>query len=136
MMNYWLVKSEPSEYGWEDLVAKQEDIWDGIRNFQARNYLKEMRLGDQVLFYHSGKNKEIVGVAEVSSEAFPDAKDTENQGWVAISLKASKALSKPVSLEIIKADDRLGSLPLLRQSRLSVMPVEKNVFDLIIKMGS
>jgi predicted RNA-binding protein with PUA-like domain len=136
MMNYWLVKSEPSEYGWNDLVAKKEDIWDGIRNFQARNYLKEMRLGDQVLFYHSGKNKEIVGVAEVSSEAFPDAKDTENQGWVAVSLKASKALSKPVSLEIIKADDRLGSLPLLRQSRLSVMPVEKNVFDLIIKMGS
>ena len=135
-MNYWLVKSEPSEYGWEDLVSKKEDIWDGIRNFQARNYLKEMRLGDQVLFYHSGKNKEIVGIAEVSSEAFPDAKDTENQGWVAVRLKSSIALSKPVSLEIIKADDRLGSLPLLRQSRLSVMPVEKNAFDLIIKMGS
>jgi predicted RNA-binding protein with PUA-like domain len=136
MMNYWLVKSEPSEYGWNDLVSKKEDTWDGIRNFQARNYLKEMRVGDQVLFYHSGKNKEIVGVADVSAEAFPDAKDTENQGWVAVRLKASKPLSKPVSLETIKEDDRLSSLPLLRQSRLSVMPIEKSAFDLIIKIGS
>lgn len=136
MKNYWLVKSEPTTYGWDDLVAKKEDVWDGIRNFQARNYLREMKPGDQVLFYHSGKNKEIVGVAEVSSEAFPDEKDTENQGWVAVRLMASKTFSSPLSLETIKADDRLSSLPLLKQSRLSVMPVEKDVFDLIIKLGS
>lgn len=135
-MNHWLVKSEPSEYGWADLEAKKEDIWDGIRNFQARNYLRDMRVGDQVLFYHSGKNKEIVGVAVVSEEAFPEAKDTEAQGWVAVRIRAGRALAKPVALDTIKSEDRLSSLPLLKQSRLSVMPVEKNAFDLILKLGS
>ena len=135
-MNYWLVKSETSEYGWEDLLSKGEDIWDGIRNYQARNYLKEMKSGDLVLFYHSGKNKEIVGVAKVSQEAFPDNKDGEDKGWVAIKIKSYQTLSNPVSLEHIKSDSMLSSLPLLKQSRLSTMPVEKSQFDHILKLGS
>lgn len=135
-MNYWLVKSEPSEYGWEDLTKKGEDIWDGIRNFQARNYLKEMKIGDQVLFYHSGKTKEIVGLAEVSKEAFQDPKDEEKKGWVAIQIIPKKGLKKPVDLEQIKSDDLLNTMALIKQSRLSVMPVEKIQFDHIIKLSS
>lgn len=135
MMNYWLVKSEPSEYGWDDLCKLEEDVWDGIRNFQARNYLKEMKLGDKVLFYHSGKTKEIVGIAEVSEEAFPDPKDDENKGWVAVKIKASKSLNNPFTLDQIKEDDELSTLPLLKQSRLSVMPVEKEQFDHIVKLS-
>lgn len=135
-MQYWLVKSEPNEYGWEDLQKKGEDVWDGIRNFQARNYLKSMKLGDPVLFYHSGKTKEIVGVAEVSEEAFPDPKDKEGKGWVAVKIKPKTSLSNPVNLEQIKADDILNTMPLIKQSRLSVMPVEKVQFDLIVKSSS
>ncbi|WP_291780495.1 EVE domain-containing protein [Cecembia sp.] len=135
-MQYWLVKSEPNEYGWEDLQKNREDVWDGIRNYQARNFLKAMKSGDQVLFYHSGKTKEIVGVAEVSEEAFPDSKDTENKGWVAVKITAGKTLKKPVNLEQIKTNDILNSMPLIKQSRLSVMPIEKNQFDLIVKLSS
>lgn len=135
-MNYWLVKSEPSEYGWEDLFSKGEDIWDGIRNYQARNFLKEMKTGDLVLFYHSGKNKEIVGVAKVSEEAFPDLEDGEDKGWVAVKIKPHQKLKNPVTLDQIKADDLLATLHLVKQSRLSTMPVEKSQFDHIIKLGS
>lgn len=135
-MKYWLVKSEPSEYGWEDLVSKGEDIWDGIRNFQARNYMKEMKAGDLVLFYHSGKNKEIVGVAKVSKEAFPDLEEGEDKGWVAIKIKSDQKLKNPVTLEQIKSDEKLSSLPLLKQSRLSTMPIEKSQFDHILILGS
>lgn len=135
-MNYWLVKSEPSEYGWEDLVTKGEDVWDGIRNYQARNYLREMKVGDLVLFYHSGKNKEIVGVAIVSKEAFPDLEEGEDKGWVAIKIKSHQKLKIPVSLEHLKSDEKLSSLPLLKQSRLSTMPVEKSQFDHILILGS
>lgn len=135
-MNYWLVKSEPSEYGWEDLVNKGEDVWDGIRNYQARNYLKEMKAGDLVLFYHSGKNKEIVGVAKVSKEAFPDLEEGEDKGWVAVKLKPHLDLKNPVSLAQIKSNEKLSSLPLLKQSRLSTMPIEKSQFDHILLLGS
>ncbi|MCR9016745.1 EVE domain-containing protein [Aquiflexum gelatinilyticum] len=135
-MNYWLVKSEPSEYGWEDLVTKGEDVWDGIRNYQARNYLREMKVGDLVLFYHSGKNKEIVGVAIVSKEAFPDLEEGEDKGWVAIKIKSHQKLKNPVSLAQLKSDEKLSSLPLLKQSRLSTMPVEKSQFDHILILGS
>jgi len=135
-MNYWLVKSEPSEYGWEDLFSKGEDIWDGIRNYQARNFLKEMKTGDLVLFYHSGKNKEIVGVAKVSEEAFPDLEEGEDKGWVAVKIKPHQKLKNPVTLDQIKADDLLATLHLVKQSRLSTMPVEKSQFDHIIKLGS
>ncbi len=135
-MNYWLVKSEPAIYSWDDLMKKQEEIWDGIRNFQARNYLKEMQPGDPVLFYHSGKNREIVGVAKVSEAAFPDPSDKEDKGWVAVKLKAEKALTQPISLGHIKSDNQLSNLPLLKQSRLSVMRVEKTEFDYLVKLGS
>lgn len=135
-MNYWLVKSEPSEYGWEDLFFKGEDIWDGIRNYQARNFLKEMKTGDLVLFYHSGKNKEIVGVAMVSEEAFPDPEEGGDKGWVAVKIKPHQKLKNPVTLDQIRADDLLATLYLVKQSRLSTMPVEKPQFDHIIKLGS
>lgn len=131
-MNYWMVKTEPSSYSWEDFQAKGEDIWDGVRNYQARNFLKEMRLGDPVLFYHSGKDKAVVGVAEVSEEAFPDPKDGD---WVAVKLKVNSALPNPVSLQSIKTEDLLSEMLMLRQSRLSVMSVTDQEFELILKMG-
>lgn len=131
-MNYWMVKTEPSSYSWEDFQAKGEDIWDGVRNYQARNFLKEMHLGDPVLFYHSGKDKAVVGIAEVSEEAFSDPKDAD---WVAVKLKVKKHLKKPVTLQSIKAEDSLSEMLMLRQSRLSVMSVTKEEFELILKMG-
>ncbi|GAB3218090.1 EVE domain-containing protein [Algoriphagus aestuariicola] len=131
-MNYWMVKTEPESYSWEDFVEKGEDVWDGVRNYQARNFLREMRTGDPVLFYHSGKEKAVVGVAEVSREAFPDPKD---EAWVAVSLKEKLPLANPVSLESIKSDDRLTGMLMLRQSRLSVMAVSKEEFNVIIALG-
>lgn len=128
-MNYWMVKTEPSSYSWEDFSKKGEDVWDGVRNYQARNFLKEMRKGDPVLFYHSGKDKAVVGLAEVSSEAFPDPKD---DAWVAVSLKAKLALKNPVTLAAIKGEDGLSDMLMLRQSRLSVMSVTKEEFNLIL----
>lgn len=132
-MNYWMVKTEPTSYSWEDLVKKGEDVWDGVRNYQARNFLKAMQKGDLVLFYHSGKDKAIVGVAEVSEEAFPDPKDT---AWEAVTLQAKNALTNHVKLAQIKAEDRLSEMLMLRQSRLSVMSVTTTEFELILKMGS
>ena len=132
-MNYWMVKSEPSSYSWEDFVAKKEDVWDGVRNYQARNFLRAMQLGDLVLFYHSGKDKAVVGIAEVSEENFPDPKDKD---WFAVKLKVNSALKNPVSLQAIKSEDALSDMLMLRQSRLSVMSLEKAEFELILKMGS
>lgn len=132
-MNYWMVKSEPTSYSWDDFTAKQEDVWDGVRNYQARNSLRDMRKGDPVLFYHSGKDKAIVGIAEVSEEAFPDPKDA---AWIAVRLKAKKPLKSAVTLEMIKNEDQLSQLPMLKQSRLSVLPVGKEEFNLLLKMGS
>lgn len=131
-MNYWMVKTEPNSYSWEDFVKKGEDVWDGVRNYQARNFLREMHTGDPVLFYHSGKEKAVVGVAEVSREAFPDPKD---EAWVAVGLKVKRAIAKPVSLEKIKSEDRLSAMLMLRQSRLSVMSVDRDEFNLILAMG-
>ncbi|NVJ85870.1 MAG: EVE domain-containing protein [Algoriphagus sp.] len=131
-MKYWMVKSEPNSYSWDDFEKAQEDIWDGVRNYQARNYLNEMGIGDQVLFYHSGKEKAVVGIAEVSSAPLPDPKD---EAWTAVMLKVGKRLTNPVSLKQIKAEDRLSDLPMLKQSRLSVLPVSKDEFELIVKMS-
>lgn len=128
-----MVKSEPGSYSWSDFVSKNEDIWDGVRNFQARNYLREMQLGDLVFFYHSGKEKAIVGIAEVSEEPFPDPKD---EAWTAVKLKVKSDLKNAIPLAAIKAEDRLSELPMLKQSRLSVLPVGKEAFDLLLKMGS
>ena len=132
-MNYWMVKTEPTSYSWEDFQAKGEDIWDGVRNYQARNFLKEMKKGDLVLFYHSGKDKAVVGVAEVSEEAFPDPKD---ESWVAVKLKVKRALKNPVSLTAIKEEDRLSEMLMLKQSRLSVMSVSSDEYELLIKMSA
>ena len=132
-MNYWMVKTEPSSYSWEDFQAKGEDVWDGVRNYQARNFLKEMKKGDLVLFYHSGKDKAVVGVSEVSEEAFPDPKD---EAWVAVKLKVKKALKNQVTLTDIKAEDRLSEMLMLKQSRLSVMSVTPEEYELLIKMST
>lgn len=131
-MNHWMVKSEPNSYSWDDFAKKGEDVWDGVRNYQARNFLKEMRQGDPVLFYHSGKDKAVVGVAEVSAEAFSDPKD---EAWVAVSLKVKQAFKNPVTLQTIKAEDRLSEMLMLRQSRLSVMSVTKDEFNLILNLS-
>ncbi|WP_111321789.1 EVE domain-containing protein [Algoriphagus chordae] len=132
-MNYWMVKSEPGSYSWDDFVAINEEVWDGVRNYQARNFLREMQLGDLVFFYHSGKEKAIVGIAEVSQEQFPDPTD---EAWTAVKLKVKSPLKNSISLAAIKAEDRLSELPMLKQSRLSVLPVGKEEFDLLLKMGS
>lgn len=131
-MNYWLVKSEPNSYSWDDLIGKSEDIWDGVRNYQARNFMKEMKLDDIVFFYHSGKDKAIVGLAEVSEEAFPDPKDAD---FVAVKIKSKQPLKNPVSLSEIKQNDQLSDLLLIKQSRLSVMPISETEASILMKMS-
>lgn len=132
-MNYWIVKSEPESYSWDDFVAKGEDTWDGVRNYQARNFLKTMKKGDLVFFYHSGKSKELVGLAEVSETAFPDPTDKD---WEAVKLKVCHKLKKPVSLSQIKSDERLADLLMVRQSRLSVSPVKKGEYEQLMVLSS
>jgi predicted RNA-binding protein with PUA-like domain len=131
-MNYWMVKTEPASYSWEDLVSKGEDVWDGVRNFQARNFLKAMQKGDLVLFYHSGKDKAVVGIAEVSKEAFPDPKDA---AWEAVRLIPKSPFAHPVTLARIKGEDRLSDLLMLKQSRLSVMSISPAEYELIVNMS-
>jgi len=131
---YWLVKQEPSKYPFERLLQDGTTVWDGVRNYQARNNLQAMRAGDRVLYYHSVVGTAVVGVAEVSKPAFPDP-TTDDDRWVAVELRAVKALKKPVTLEQIKAEKSLAAIPLLRQSRLSVMPLEKAAFETIVAMG-
>ncbi|HEY0944274.1 MAG TPA: EVE domain-containing protein [Opitutaceae bacterium] len=133
---YWLAKSEPEAYAWSQLVDDGRAVWDGVRNFQARNNLKAMQRGDRVLFYASGGPKEIVGVAEVTRPAFPDpTAEGEKGAWVAVELKPVKALKRPVTLAELKADKAVVDLPLLRHSRLSVMPVSPKTFAHILKLG-
>ncbi|WP_194777621.1 EVE domain-containing protein [Pararhodonellum marinum] len=134
-MNYWLVKSEPGSYSWDDLKQKNEEVWDGVRNYQARNFLKEMKLKDPVLFYHSGKDKAIVGIAEVTQEAFPDPKDQDAKDWVAVKIRSERDLKVPVTLDKIKQEDSLSEMLLLKQSRLSVMSVAKEDFETILKLS-
>lgn len=130
-MKYWLVKSEPQTYSFEDLQKEQQTVWDGIRNYQARNYLKEMERGDKVLFYHSGKEKRVVGIAEVSKSFFPEPDDASNS-WVAVEIKAEKPLQKPVTLQQIKDAEALRDIMLVKQSRLSVMPLSGSEYDFIL----
>lgn len=133
--HYWLVKQEPKSYSWFDFVKEGQTEWDGVRNYQARNYLRAMSQGDLVLFYHSVVGKKIMGIAEVLSEAYPDT--TAQQGdWSAVDLKPLKALNNPVSLETIKKDPQLLDIPLLKQSRLSVMPVTARHFQRILKLSN
>ena len=132
---YWMVKSEPEAYAWSDLVRDKRTAWTGVRNYQARIHLNAMKPGDRVLFYESVTTKAVVGIAEVTKAAFPD-KTAEEPGWVAVELKAIEPLAKPVTLAEIKAKPALSKLALLRQSRLSVMPLTATDYKLILKLGS
>lgn len=133
-MNYWLVKSEPETYSWSRFVELGRDHWDGVRNFQARNNLKAMQIGDQVLFYHSGGERAVVGLAEVVREYYQDPTTPDPQ-WVVVDLVPVQPLAKAVSLAQIKADGRLQQVALIRQSRLSVMPLRPEEFDMILGMA-
>jgi len=134
-MKYWLVKSEPEAYSWDDLVRDGSTAWTGVRNFQARINLRAMKSGDKVLFYHSVVGKAVVGISEVSREAYADPTAKEGE-WVCVDLKPRKALKRPVTLEEIKKEKSLAEVKLLRQSRLSVMPLEKTEFDTIVGMSA
>lgn len=132
---HWLVKQEPTAYSWDRFVADGGTRWDGVRNFQARNNLKAMRTGDRVLYYHSVEGQAVVGIAEVAREAYPDP-TAKDGAWVAVDLVPVKALHTPVTLEAIKATPSLRDIALVRQGRLSVMPLAKDAFDTIVKMGA
>lgn len=133
--HHWMVKQEPETYSWDDFVNDGRTDWSGVRNYQARNNLREMKTGDRVLFYHSGTGKAVVGIAEVVKAAYPDPTAGDPQ-WVAVDLKPVKALTNPVPLAGIRYDKRLEKLPLIRQSQLSVMPLTKDEFDIIVTMGN
>ncbi|MEL6561270.1 MAG: EVE domain-containing protein [Bacteroidota bacterium] len=133
-MNYWLIKSEPNTYSWDDFVGLGKDHWDGVRNYQARNFMKEMKPGDLALFYHSVKSKEVVGVAEVVSDYYQEP-TTDDDRWVVVDLIPKVKLKNPVSLQQIKADERLSEMVLLKNSRLSVQPVKREEYDIVIQLS-
>lgn len=133
-MSYWLVKSDPDTYGWSDLVRDGKTSWDGVRNFTARNFIRAMKPGDLVLFYHSGKEKSVVGAMKVLSGPYPD-KTAEEEDWSAIDAAPAWALKSPVTLTRIKAEPSLKNIHLVRLARLSVMPLEKAEFELIVSLG-
>lgn len=132
---YWLVKSEPFKYSWDKFNEDGRTFWDGVRNYQARNNLREMKEGDLVLWYHSNEGKNVVGIAKVVKEAYQDP-TTDDKNWVVVDLVPVQALDKPVSLEQIKAEESLKDISLVRQGRLSVMPLKATEFDKILEMGS
>ena len=131
---YWMVKQEPEAYSWSDFVNDGRTDWTGVRNYQARNNLRAMQTGERVLFYHSGKEKAVVGIAEVAKNAYTDPTGGEEQ-WVAVDLKPIRSLKNPVPLAAIRYDKRLSQLPLIRQSQLSVMSLTKDEFDIIVATG-
>jgi predicted RNA-binding protein with PUA-like domain len=133
-MGYWLVKSEPYKYSWQQLLEDGRTYWDGVRNYQARNNLQAMRKGDAVLFYHSNEGLAVVGIAHVSKEAYPDP-TTDDPRWVAVDIEPVETLATPVSLSAIKKDKRLQNLALIKQAQLSVMPVTQKEFEIIVTMG-
>ncbi|QMU56038.1 MAG: EVE domain-containing protein [Candidatus Mycalebacterium zealandia] len=133
-MNYWLVKSEPFKYSWEDFVRDGRTYWDGVRNYQARNNLAAMKAGDLALFYHSNKGLEIVGVAKVVKESCQDP-TTDDERWVVVDMEPDSVLEHPVGLKDIKTDPALKEMHIVKQSRLSVTPVLKKHFDILIKKG-
>jgi predicted RNA-binding protein with PUA-like domain len=132
--NHWLVKQEPEAYAWSQFVTDGRTPWTGVRNFQARNHLRAMRAGDLVLYYHSVTGKEVVGIARVDREHFPDP-TAEEGDWSAVEFVPVKALKKPVSLDTLKADAATRDIPLIRQSRLSVMPLTAEAFQRILELG-
>jgi predicted RNA-binding protein with PUA-like domain len=131
-MNYWLMKSEPSVYSWTDLDKEKKATWDGVRNFQARNNLKAMKKDDLAFLYHSNEDKAIIGIAKIIKENYPDPKDKD---WIVVDIAPVKKLKSPVSLAQIKADKRLADMVLVRASRLSVQPVRKEEFEMILKLS-
>ena len=131
---YWLVKSEPGHYAWTDLVQDGGTCWDGVRNHAARNHLATMKKRDLVLYYHSQIGKAVVGIARVTHSAYPDP-TIRDERWVAVDLEPVRALARPVGLAEIRADRILRSLPLVRQSRLSVMPVERRQYDRVVELA-
>jgi len=135
-MAFWLFKSEPSTWSWDDQVAKGEtgEEWDGVRNYQARNFMREMKLGDRGFFYHSQKEKSVVGIVEVCAEAHPDS-TTDDHRWECVDIKAVRGFSTPVSLDKIKADERLENMVLVKNSRLSVQPVTYEEWQAICALG-
>ena len=133
-MAYWLVKSEPSTYGWDHLVKDKKTSWDGVRNYAARNHLKAMKKDDDVLFYHSNEGMEIVGIAKVIKEFYQDP-TTGDSNWVSVDLKPFKKLKKAVSLVEIKADKRLTDMALVRLGRLSVQPVTEKEWKIIMELA-
>lgn len=133
-MNYWLVKSEPFKYSWDQFCEDGATYWDGVRNYQARNNLRAMKVGDRVLYYHSNEGLAVVGVARVTKEAYQDP-TTDDERWVVVDLEPVEALATPVTLGAIKQEPRLADMALVRQGRLSVMPVAKKDFELIVKKG-
>ena len=134
-MNYWLVKSEPFKYSWDKFNKDGKTFWDGVRNYQARNNLREMKMGDLVLFYHSNEGKEVVGIAKVVGESYQDP-TTEDTNWLVVDLEPVESLKNPVTLEQIKADERLQNVSLVKQGRLSVMGLKAEEFDRIVELGS
>ncbi|GLQ28346.1 EVE domain-containing protein [Sulfitobacter pacificus] len=135
-MAYWLFKSEPNTWGWDDQLAKGEagEEWDGVRNYQARNFMREMKIGDLGFFYHSMKEKSVVGIVKVIAEAHPDS-TTDDPRWECVDIQAVRPFVKPVTLDQIKAEERLADMVLVRNSRLSVQPVTDAEWQLVCTMG-
>lgn len=131
---HWLVKSEPFKYSWDQFVKDGQTYWDGVRNHEARNNLRDMQVGDLALFYHSNEGKEVVGVARVKRESYPDPTSSDER-WLVVDFTPVKALAQPVSLAEMKAEPALAEMALLRRSRLSVVPVSRRDFDRVLRMG-
>lgn len=134
-MNYWLIKSEPFKYSWEQFETDKKTFWDGVRNYQARNNLRDMQVGDLCLYYHSNEGKEVVGIAEVIKPPYQDP-TTDNTQWVAVDVKPYKKLDKTVTLAQIKADPRLSDIGLIRQPRLSVISISEDHFNIILELAN
>ena len=135
-MAYWLFKSEPNTWGWSDQLAKGDagEEWDGVRNYQARNFMREMKVGDRGFFYHSLKEKSVVGIVEVIAEAHPDS-TTDDPRWECVDIKAVQSVPTPVTLEQIKSDSRLSEMVLVKNSRLSVQPVTEVEWKIVSKLA-
>ena len=131
-MNYWLMKTEPETFSWDDLVRDKKAGWDGVRNFQARTHLKNMKKGDEAFVYHTGDEKSVVGIARITKEHYPDPSDN---AWVAVEIVPVRKLKKPVTLAQIKADKRLTNMVLVKASRLSVQPVKPEEFDMVVLLS-
>ncbi|MGC2823999.1 MAG: EVE domain-containing protein [Pseudolabrys sp.] len=136
-MAYWLMKSEPEEFSWDDQVKSgvKGEAWSGVRNFTARRYLKDMKKGDKFFFYHTGEEKQIVGIGEIVRRAFADPTAKKDEGWVAVQTSAGKPLPKPVTLAAVKAEPKLKEMALIKYGRLSVQPVTADEWKLVCKMG-